>query len=56
MNQHADYYEKVIRTIGDDEDEVVLVLSAKMLRTIGIEVGDKLIIETRPNELVIKKG
>lgn len=56
MEQGADFYEKVIRAIGDEEDEVVLVLSASMLRTAGIEVGDKIQIEARQDELVIRKG
>ncbi|MCG5252952.1 hypothetical protein QYF48_22705 [Brevibacillus agri] len=56
MDQRADYYEKVIRAIDDDEDEVVLVLSANMLRKVGIEIGDNVMIEARKNELVIRKG
>lgn len=56
MDKEVDFYEKVIRSIDGESDEVVIILSIEMLLKSGIEVGDKLLIMARPNELVIRKG
>lgn len=40
LEQDVDCYEKVIRSIDDDEsDEVVIILSKEMLLKAGIEIG-----------------
>lgn len=53
--QDVDFYERVIRSLDDQSDEVVIILSVEMLQKAGIEVGNKLLITARPNELVIRK-
>lgn len=55
MERNNDYCHKILRTIGEEENEVVIVISLEQMQQAGLTIGDELTVFVRDGEIVIRK-